>query len=332
VTDYFGEKNLGKISGGARCAGDGLDWCQSRQCSYPDRIRSCPRAPSFARGLCEPKITMEIEKGLHRNIAKSGSSRKPVSSSWRRWVKWPGQLRLVRRRTVWFPTCLGSILIASLLLISVTWWFGSGESFLSLTQRLPAHVLVVEGWIGRPGIRAAVAEFGQRGYQYIVPTGGLTSGRWEDEPASYAEMAAGEMIRSGVPKERIIVATPKNTESHRTFESAVAVWRALQAAGIQPKTVNVFTFGPHARRSRLVFAKVDEPGTDVGVIGWIPPGYVAVPWWRSSERARDLLEETAGYMYEVLFNSGRSSNSPVLAASSDSVRHPNSTQRLQPAP
>jgi len=78
----------------------------------------------------------------------------------------------------------------------------------------------------------------------------------------------------------------------------------------------------------LVFAKVDGPGTDVGVIGWIPSGYVVVPWWRSSERARELLEETAGYMYEVLFNSSRSSNSPVVDASSDSVQHPNSTTEV----
>src|SRR5271166_1202411 len=264
---------------------------------------------------------MEIEKGLHRNTANIGLPRKPVSSSWRRWVKWPAQLRLVRRCTIWFPTWLGSFLIASLLMISMTWWFACGESFLSLTQRLPARVLVVEGWIGRPGIGAAVAEFEQRGYQYIVATGGLTSGGWEDEGTSYAEMAASEMIRLGVPKGRIILAPAKPNEIRRTFESAVAVWRALQAAGIYPKTVNVFTFGQHARRSRLVYAKVDEPGTEVGVIGWIPSGYAAVPWWRSSDRARELLEETAGYLYEVLFNSGRSSNSPVVEASSDSVQH-----------
>jgi uncharacterized SAM-binding protein YcdF (DUF218 family) len=243
-------------------------------------------------------------------------------------VKWPARLRLVRRCTVWFPTGFGTFLIASLLFISAAWWFVCGESFLSSTQRLPADVLVVEGWIGRAGIRAAVAEFEQRGYKYIVATGGLTTGGWEDEGASYAEMAAGEMIRLGVPEGKIIVAPAKHNEIRRTFESAVAVWRALQAAGINPKTVNVFTFGPHARRSRLVFAKVDGPGIDVGVIGWIHSGYVDVPWWRSSDRARELLEETAGYMYEVLFNSGRSSNSPVAEASSDSVQHPNSTAEV----
>src|SRR5271165_6219037 len=34
---------------------------------------------------------------------------------------------------------------------------------------------------------------------------------------------------------------------------------------------------------------------------------------------------------EVLFNSGRSSNSPVMDASADSLRHPNSTTEFAPA-
>jgi uncharacterized SAM-binding protein YcdF (DUF218 family) len=171
----------------------------------------------------------------------------------------------------------------------------------------------VEGWIGREGVRAAVSEFDHGGYQYIVSAGGLTSGRWEDQPASYAEMAASEMIRLGVSKKRIIVATAEYTESHRTFESAIAVWRALRDMHAWPKAVNVFTFGPHAGRSFLVFAKVLGSETKVGVIGWLPPDYETDPWWRSSERSKNLLEETVGYLYEVLLNSGRQSNAPETA-------------------
>ncbi len=219
-------------------------------------------------------------------------------------------------------------MIATVLIISAAWWLTCGESFLSLTQRIPAEVLVVEGWIGRAGIRAAVAEFRQHGYRYLIAAGGLNSSRWEKEPASYADMAEGEMIRLGVPKDRIIVAPPRYAESHRTFESALAVWRALSATGIEHKTLDVFTFGPHARRSRLVYSKVFGPGVGVGVIGWIPPEYVGVPWWRSSERAKELLEETAGYVYEALLNSGRSSNSRGLDASTDSVQHPGSTTEV----
>jgi len=226
--------------------------------------------------------------------------------------KWTLRLRLFRRATVWCPTWIGWSTIIALAVTLATSWFNYGESILSLTHRAPADVLVVEGWVGRQCIRAAVDEFEHGGYRYIVASGGLTSGRWgEDEPTSYAVMAGRELMRLGIPKERLVVATAENTETHRTFESAVAVWRALQNAGVKPKAINVFTFGPHARRSALVFAKVNRNGHEIGVIGWLPTDYKTEPWWRSSERSRELLEETLGYLYELLFNSGRASNKPI---------------------
>jgi len=189
-------------------------------------------------------------------------------------------------------------------------WCSRGESFLSSTERLPANILVVEGWIGPDGIRAAGTEFRQHGYEFIVATGGLTAAeRWEQGGRSYAEGAKQELIRAGVPLERIIVAPARDTQSQRTYESATAVWRALQVRGIQPKAMNVFTFGAHARRSRLVFAKVEAQATRVGVVSWAPSSYETGPWWRSSDRARELIAETAGYLYEVFLNSGRGSNS-----------------------
>jgi uncharacterized SAM-binding protein YcdF (DUF218 family) len=231
------------------------------------------------------------------------------------------RLRLARRREIWCPTLLGSFCVALLLIIPMIWWCNSGESILSLTRRLPADVLVVEGWIGRDGVRAAGQEFEQRGYRYIVPTGGLTSARWGEVRWSYADIAEQELIRSGIARDRIIVAPARETESRRTYESAKAVWRALQARGIQPKALNVFTLGPHAMRSRLVFAKVNGPQTAVGVVGWIPSDYEGVPWWRSSERAKDFVTETGGYAFEALFNSGRRSNSPNEGLAPDSTRH-----------
>ena len=209
---------------------------------------------------------------------------------------------------------MGSLLVAATLSLLAVSWFIYGESLLEVTHRLPAGVLVVEGWIGREGVRAAVAEFEHGGYQYMVSSGGLTSGRWDDQPASYAEMAAREMIRLGVPKERIIIATARYTESRRTFESAVAVWRALRVSNTKPDAVNVFTFGPHASRSFLVFAKVLGSETKVGVIAWLPRDYKTGHWWRSSDRSKDLLKETVGYIYEVLLNSGRGSNAPETAS------------------
>ena len=88
-----------------------------------------------------------------------------------------------------------------------------------------------------------------------------------------------------------------------------AAWRTLQANGIHPRAVNVFTRGAHARRSRLIAARVFGRETEVGAIAWIPGEYDQESWWESSERADDLLKETVAYPLELLLNSGRLSNS-----------------------
>lgn len=253
---------------------------------------------------------MKTDKATNDDIPNS----QPRRTGWRlprlKAPPWLLRLSLFRRRTIWWPTWLGFLLLISTMLIAVAGWFTYGEWFLALSQPLRADVLVVEGWIGREGIRAAVDEYKHGGYQYIVATGGLTSGRWEDEPTSYAVMAARELLRLGVPQEKVVVASAQETENRRTFESAVAVSRALRGAGIEPTALNVFTFGPHARRSAMVFAKVNSAGPRVGVIGWVPPVYAREAWWKSSERSRELLDETVGYIYEAFFNSGRHSNAP----------------------
>lgn len=214
--------------------------------------------------------------------------------------------KLFKRRTVWFPTLWGWILI--LLLVSapvLLWWFG-GESYLSVTSRLPANILVVEGWIGIEGIRAAAVEFNRGGYEFIVTTGGLTGERWMEERWSYAEMAERELLRFGIARVKVVAAPARDTESQRTYESALAVSRALQDRGISPEGINVFTLGVHARRSRLIFGKGLQAKTKVGVVAWKPTNYEALPWWRSSERSGDLVKETAGFLFEALFSSGRS--------------------------
>jgi hypothetical protein len=224
---------------------------------------------------------------------------------------WRRRLRLVERRALWCPTWVGSFCIVSMLVAPAVWWCCDGESFLSLTERRPAEVLVVEGWIGPAGVRAAAAEFAQGGYKYVVASGGLTKSEgWQEGGWSYAEGAQHELIRSGVAEARVIVGTAADVERQFVFESAVAVFRAIQAKGIHPKNVNVFTFGPHARRTRLVFAKVFQPETKVGAISWVPLNQRMVRWWHDSDRAKDLLIETAGYLYEACFNSGRLSNFP----------------------
>lgn len=221
--------------------------------------------------------------------------------------------RLFRRRSIWWPTAVGWLGILGLASAPVLAWWFRAESFLAETERLPADTLIVESWIGAEGFRAAGSEFRTGGYQYLVITGGLTGDSWSLHRWNEVEEAVPYIAAAGVPRARIIAAPMIDAENHRTFEMAVAAWRALRERGIRPRAINVFTMGAHARRSRLVFAKVFASEAKVGVISWRPPGYYSGPWWRSSDRALALLKETVGYVFELVLNSGRLSNSAAPA-------------------
>ncbi|MEO6994454.1 MAG: ElyC/SanA/YdcF family protein [Lacunisphaera sp.] len=219
-------------------------------------------------------------------------------------------LSLFKKRLLPCPTPLGWLVLLLAIGSPCGWWVWRGESFLRLTERQPAECLIVEGWIGIDGVTAAKAEFEQGGYRYIVTAGGLTDNRWGREHWNYAIEAGELLVRLGVPADRVVIAPAPDAETHRTFEAASVAKQMLMRLNLHAQYANVFTFGPHARRSRLVFAKAMGSSTKVGVIAWAPAHAFDGPWWHSSERALDLLKETVGYAFELLLNSGRMTNQP----------------------
>ena len=218
--------------------------------------------------------------------------------------------RFLQRRTIWWPTRWGWATVGLLALAPLLFWWFRGESFLASSQRLPADVLVVEGWISGEGIRASVLEFRLGDYRYVVATGGLTGERWSGKRWNLALEAEEQLLRSGIPRDQVILAGSRETESQRTYEMALSAWQALRDHHIQPKAINVFTRGAHARRSQLIFEKVFGRETEVGVISWIPAAPETERWWNSSERAEDMIKETVGYIFELLLSSGRDRNAP----------------------
>ena len=189
---------------------------------------------------------------------------------------------------------------------------GHPESFLSVTERSPADVLVVEGWIGREGVRAAGEEFKQRGYQYVVATGGLTANEGCQEAGrSYAEQSENELTRSGVPEDRIIVAAARDSEAHRTFESAIPVWRALRAKGLQAKSLNVLRSVPMLGGVAWFFPGTRNPARKRAhqLRAGQPLRYTSVTIERT---AKEMITKIAGFVFEVPLNSGRETNSQPI--------------------
>ena len=215
--------------------------------------------------------------------------------------------RFFQRRAVWWPTRPGWIALALAGIAPFTAWFLWGEAFLSATPAVPADALIVEAWIGVDGIRAAKEEFQRGHYRYLVTAGASNDSRWDGGRWNYAEKAQEVLLGLGMPAEQVVSAPAPDTNRQRTFTSAAAVRAELARRNIHLASANVFTLGAHARRSRLVFAKV-FPDAKVGAIAWQSASHQRGPWWQSSERAIDLLKESAGYLYELLLNSGRWSN------------------------
>jgi hypothetical protein len=212
---------------------------------------------------------------------------------------------LFRRREIWWPTKWGLLILAAVLLGPVFLWWFLGEGFLSRTARVPADVLAVESWIGREGVHAAKAEFERGGYRFVILTGAPIENRLSGQYWDYAQYMHRELLQLGLDPQQVILATTPRSPSQRTFASAESVRIVLEEQGIRPKGINVLTIGAHARRSRLVFARTIPGSGPVGVISLRPSTYAKGPWWQSSERAEDLLKESVGYFYELIFHSGR---------------------------
>jgi hypothetical protein len=207
---------------------------------------------------------------------------------------------------MWWPTWMGWLLLFCVVVMPTLVWGCFGERFLSHTERLPADTLVVESWIQPDALFAAAMEFRSGGYRHLVVTGGLTGSNGTLRRKRYADLAQRELGEAGIAKDVIIVAEMAEVDRQRTYAMAVAVRSALHAQNLHPIAINIFTAGAHARRSRLVYAKVFGSEVKVGAISWTPANFAASnAWWRSSERTISLTKETVGYLSELLFNSGR---------------------------
>ena len=218
-------------------------------------------------------------------------------------MRW--RLNLFRRRNLWWPTWPGWICILALLATPLVVWGLVGERFLSPTKKVDAPILIVECWIGKAGLTAAVEEYESGNYTHIVAVGPKVKRGWLSEGHSVAELAGRHLLEIGIPGDQIITAIAADRDMNRTFEAAQSALRELKERQIRVPAINVFTHGTHSRRSRLVFSKVFGDTTKVGCISWVPPRDVDSGIWGSTERIESLFTETLSYFFELILNGGR---------------------------
>jgi hypothetical protein len=160
----------------------------------------------------------------------------------------------------------------------------------------------VEGWIPDYALVKGWEEFQKYHYKTFLTVGEPLRGGYNLDPDDdYGDLAAyklRKMIGKNIPVQP--VRCPR-TRRDRTYTCGLTVKQWLADHHQTPASVTVFTVGPHARRSRLLYEKAFGPGVPIGVIALPSEDYDARRWWRSSEGVKELISEATAYFYVRLF-------------------------------
>jgi hypothetical protein len=207
--------------------------------------------------------------------------------------------RLVRRRSVPCPMATGALLLVALLFALSAAAVRALPVFLATEQPEGRGILVVEGWLPRDALRLAAATYLRGGYDAMVVSGGpIPEPHWGGGFETFAERAAAEMRSMGITEPSLLVAPSCASAQDRTYRSAVSVREAIGESGLPVHTLDVFTLGPHARRSRLLYRKAFGAGVTVGV--WsVPADFDYDRWWRSSAGVKETIGEAIGYAWAL---------------------------------
>jgi uncharacterized SAM-binding protein YcdF (DUF218 family) len=217
---------------------------------------------------------------------------------------------ILTRRERWGLSQSGWLLSAAIVLAGLYLIVLDVYPFLAVTHRLDTNVLVVEGWIHEYAIRAAVEEFRSRSYQRVYTTGGPVegSGDYINDYHTNASVGADLLKKYGLPDEPLQMVPSRVMDRDRTYGSAVALRNWFREHNMPVRSMNIVTEDVHARRTRLLFEKAFGDSVTVGIIAVPDPDYDSRHWWRYSAGVKDVVSETAAYMYaRLLFYPSESS-------------------------
>ncbi len=206
---------------------------------------------------------------------------------------------LFRRRTVWLPTLSGALLVLVIAATAFVLIARAAGFYLFINEPAhgrdgrPARLLIVEGWLDEDALDDAAVAFRHGGYERIVTSGGPIDSWREGQTAThYAERAAGYLRRHGLADVPIAAASAPASAQDRTFLSAVVVRDWVRREGLNPDAVDVYSVGVHARRSRMVYRLAFGPSVAIGMLAATPRNYDLEHWWRTSQGAKAVLDES----------------------------------------
>jgi uncharacterized SAM-binding protein YcdF (DUF218 family) len=224
------------------------------------------------------------------------------------------------RKERWALSWRGRLIVFFALLLIGALVLKGVYPFLAVTHRVNANILVVEGWIPEYAIRAAVRELQSNHYQRVFTTGGpvVGTGGYINDFYTSASVGADLLKKWGVPDERLQMVPSRVMDRDRTYGAALTLRTWLREHNTPVSGVNVVTEDLHARRTRLLFQKALGRNVQVGVIAVANVDYPADQWWHYSQGLKDVVSESAAYLYARLLFFPSETAPPVKAVRSSS--------------
>jgi len=205
---------------------------------------------------------------------------------------------LARRRQCLVPTWRAwGLFLLVFLLLSV----GLGRhlhSFLSMNEPVHGGVMAVEGWMPDYALEAAMKQFHSDHYEKMYVTGGpIEWGAPLSEYKTYAERGVAVLVKLGFDTNVLQAVPAPLVRADRTYTEAIALRDWAREHKVKLTKIQLVSEGPHARRSRLLFAKALGPEVQVGITAVPVVDYDPAHWWRSSAGVRAVIGELLAYGY-----------------------------------
>ena len=206
------------------------------------------------------------------------------------------------------PSWKGWLLLGSLTALLGTVVLKGAYPYLAPDSRhLHADVVILEGWVSDQIVAQAKREFDE-GRCDIICTAGVDLDKgeillpWKD----WANVAAETLKKSGVPAEKILVASAGSQQRHRTYQGFIAAKKKLATLKKpRPLKINVVSEGPHGRRRSIVARKIFGDEAIIGMVLIEPNSYDPKRWWTSSSGTKSIVMELIASTYEIFADSGR---------------------------
>jgi len=211
-------------------------------------------------------------------------------------------MQLIERKECWRLTWIGWMGILALGGLVLFLFLLTIHPFLAPTNPVDADILIQDNFLEDYGLKKLSDEFRSKNYSLIL-SAGVQLPQGSPLAAEYktsGELSAAILKKFGIREKEIVPIIPKPVKRNRTFASALAVKNWLAQNNIQPRGINLFSMGPHSRRSWMLYKEAIGEEIPIGIIAFENREYDPKRWWKTSSGVRTVLDETIAYLYAKL--------------------------------